>query len=85
MDIFANFFHVFDAGVGHVFTPASLLNIALGTLVGLAFGALPGLSSTMALAIFTPLTFGLLPSEAIVFLIGIQMSMEHLYVFNQGI
>ena len=74
MDIFANFFHVFDAGVGHVFTPASLLYIALGTLVGLAFGALPGLSSTMALAIFTPLTFGLLPSEAIVFLIAVFIS-----------
>jgi len=74
MDIFTNFFHVFSHGVGHVFTPTALLFIALGTLVGLAFGALPGLSSTMALAIFTPLTFGFAPTDAIVFLIAVFIS-----------
>ena len=39
--------------------PLSLLLIACGVVVGITFGAMPGLSSTMAVALFLPLTYGL--------------------------
>jgi putative tricarboxylic transport membrane protein len=45
--------------------------LLLGTAIGITFGAIPGLTSTMSLALFTPLTFGLDPKLAIVFLIAI--------------
>ncbi|QUS36735.1 tripartite tricarboxylate transporter permease [Falsirhodobacter algicola] len=54
--------------------PAMLGLIAAGTLLGLILGAIPGISSTMALAILMPTTFGMTPAAAILFLIAIFMS-----------
>lgn len=65
---------LYAAGVPIVFTPESLGLILLGVLLGILFGALPGLSSTMALALFTPLTFALSAEGAIVFLIAIYIA-----------
>ncbi len=48
--------------------------ILFGTVVGILFGSLPGLSSSMALAIFTPLTFGLGANQAIVLLIALYIA-----------
>lgn len=48
----------------------ALLWILLGTFCGLVFGALPGLSATMAVALLIPLTFYLEPVVAISMLIG---------------
>lgn len=48
----------------------ALLWILLGTFLGLVFGALPGLSATMAVALLIPLTFYLEPVVAISMLIG---------------
>jgi putative tricarboxylic transport membrane protein len=42
----------------------------LGVAVGLVFGAIPGLTYTMALALVLPLTFGMDPMTAIALLIG---------------
>ncbi|MCG6884715.1 MAG: tripartite tricarboxylate transporter permease [Silicimonas sp.] len=43
----------------------ALLYLFLGMLVGLFFGAVPGLGGTTALVMLTPLTFALAPIEAI--------------------
>ncbi len=48
--------------------------VLLGSLIGLIFGALPGLSSTMSLAVFLPLTFGMDAKQGIVFLICIYVT-----------
>lgn len=48
----------------------ALLWILLGTFLGLVFGALPGLSATMAVALLIPLTFYLEPVVAISMLMG---------------
>ncbi|MEW9672632.1 tripartite tricarboxylate transporter permease [Ammoniphilus sp. 3BR4] len=48
-----------------------LLAIVGGVLAGLTLGALPGLTSTMALAVLMPLTFGMDPILSICMLIGI--------------
>lgn len=50
------------------------LYIVLGSFIGLIFGALPGLSSTMSLAVFLPLTFGMDAETGIVFLICIYVT-----------
>ena len=48
------------AGILSVFTnPAGLLWVLLGVAVGLIFGALPGLSATMGVALIIPLTFAM--------------------------
>lgn len=49
-----------------------LLSLSLvGTAVGIVLGALPGVSSTMALAILLPLTFAMKPEAGMVFLIAV--------------
>lgn len=43
----------------------------LGVVIGVVFGALPGVSSTMSLAVLLPLTFSLDPLNALMFLMGV--------------
>jgi putative tricarboxylic transport membrane protein len=50
---------------------SNIFLLVLGTIIGITFGCLPGLTSTMSLAIFTPLTFGFQPESAFFFLIAI--------------
>ena len=57
--------------VGYLFTLQSLSYLALGTGIGLLFGAVPGLGGTTALALLIPLTFGMDPDAAIVLVGGI--------------
>ncbi len=45
--------------------------IVLGVLLGIVFGAIPGLTGTTAIAMFTPLTFALSTYAAFGFLLGI--------------
>lgn len=54
-----------------VFSGLSFVGVLLGTLFGMILGAIPGLTSTMALAILAPLTFGFDPLIAICMLMGI--------------
>ena len=42
-----------------------------GVAIGIVLGALPGVSSTMALAILLPVSFGLAPAAAMLFLIAV--------------
>jgi putative tricarboxylic transport membrane protein len=48
-----------------------LAMILVGTILGMVVGALPGLTATMAMAIFSPLTFFMPPLIGIPFLLGI--------------
>jgi putative tricarboxylic transport membrane protein len=51
-------------------SPAAIAAIGLGTLVGLIFGSIPGLTFTVALALALPITFSLEPVPAIGLLLG---------------
>jgi putative tricarboxylic transport membrane protein len=62
--------HLAQAAVA-VFSWQSLLLIVVGTAIGIVVGALPGLTATMAMAIFSPLTFFMPPLVGIPFLIGL--------------
>ena len=44
---------------------------ALGTILGILMGCLPGISSTMALAILLPVTYAMSPLSAMVFLMAV--------------
>lgn len=59
------------AGLEFFTDPAMFLSAFAGVLIGIVFGALPGLSSTMTLAVFIPFTFGMHPVFAFAFLLGL--------------
>ncbi|HKJ61994.1 MAG TPA: tripartite tricarboxylate transporter permease, partial [Hyphomicrobiales bacterium] len=50
--------------------PENILAISAGTAFGLIFGAIPGLTFSVALAIILPFTFALEPSTAIALLLS---------------
>lgn len=52
-------------GVNLILTPTSLFLILFSVLIGVTIGALPGLSSTMAVALLLPFTLGMDPIVAI--------------------
>lgn len=57
--------------IAGIFQPDALLFMVVGVLVGALIGAMPGLSVTMAIAILTPLTFWLEPTQGLAMLIGV--------------
>ena len=57
-----------------LFTIKGIMFLALGTFVGLVFGAIPGLGGTTAIALIIPLTYGMDPEEAITLVGGIMGS-----------
>ena len=59
------------AGMMSVCTPTALLLMAGGVVLGIVFGALPGLSATTGIALCLPITYRLGPIDAIALLIGI--------------
>ena len=50
--------------------PMTLLLVAVGTFMGLVFGALPGLTASMGIALLIPLTFTMDPVPALGMMIG---------------
>ncbi|MCI5075247.1 tripartite tricarboxylate transporter permease [Oricola sp.] len=65
-------------GMLHAFAtvsmPSHLLLILLGTVLGLMVGALPGLSSPMAIIVLLPITYSLEPLSAFELMMGIYVS-----------
>ncbi|WP_427030097.1 tripartite tricarboxylate transporter permease [Halomonas sp. H2] len=59
---------------GNVMMPAALLTLLLGTLAGMTIGALPGLSSTMGVALCIPITFSMPPDLALILLGAVYVS-----------
>ena len=55
----------------NVFNPLRLLVMSAGVTYGIMFGSIPGLSSSVAVAIIIPLTFGLEPLLAINLMIAV--------------
>ena len=51
--------------------PMNLVLMVAGTIVGIIFGAIPGLSGTMAVMLFMPLTYTMDSSTAIIFLLAL--------------
>ncbi|MWJ27034.1 C4-dicarboxylate ABC transporter permease [Halomonas sp. ZH2S] len=60
--------------LGNVLAPMALLTLILGTLAGMTIGALPGLSSTMGVALCIPITFNMPPELALILLGAVYVS-----------
>jgi putative tricarboxylic transport membrane protein len=55
-----------------VFDPTRLGFVALGVLIGLSLGVIPGLGGIVGLSLLLPFTFGMDPFTALAFLVGLQ-------------
>lgn len=58
-------------GLLFALAPLAILANLLGVAIGIVFGALPGLTATMGLALIVPLTFGIPPVVAFSALLGV--------------
>lgn len=58
-------------GLISILNPGTIALIFLGVVVGIIFGSIPGLTSTMAVALCLPLTFGMDPVDGIGTLIAL--------------
>lgn len=67
-------FDLLQQGLGIVFVPSTFALILGGTVVGVIFGALPGVSASMAVALALPFAYALDPVIAIAFLTAVYCS-----------
>ena len=58
-------------GLFHAVQPWNLLMIFFGTVLGILFGSMPGLTATMGLALLVPFTYGMDPAAGLLMLAGI--------------
>lgn len=63
--------HLILLGIGNAFTPINLGAMVLGVVIGMIFGAIPGLSGATAMSLLLPLTFVFRADTGVLFLIAI--------------
>ncbi len=66
-------FAMIAGGFASVLNLQGLFYIALGTFVGIIFGAVPGLSGAVAIALFIPVTYTLEPNISIALIMGLMI------------
>ena len=59
------------ASASHLLNAGNLAWLGLGTALGIVFGAIPGLTATMGLALLVPFTFSMDPAAGLMMLAGI--------------
>ena len=64
-------FELLATGFSIVFAPATFLFIVGGTIIGVIFGAMPGVSASMAVALALPFAYAMKPIVAIAFLVSV--------------
>lgn len=62
---------IFMTVIQNLFSPVCLIFMILGCIMGIIFGALPGLSGTVCVTLLLPMTFGMKPELGIALLISI--------------
>ncbi len=67
-------FELLKMGFGYVFDPSMFFMVCIAIVLGTIFGALPGVSATMAVALGLTFTYTMEPIPAIVFLVAIYCS-----------
>lgn len=58
-------------GAAAVCNPLGILLILLCTAAGIIFGSIPGLSATMAIALFLPVSYGMSPLIGMTLLVSV--------------
>lgn len=64
-------FNTLFTGLKIVLTPSTFLMITAGTILGVIFGAMPGVSASMAVALALPFAYAMNPVIAIAFLVAV--------------
>ncbi|MBS3872190.1 MAG: tripartite tricarboxylate transporter permease [Firmicutes bacterium] len=64
-------FDLLLSGFQIVLAPATFLLILAGTILGVLFGAMPGVSASMSVALAVPFTYAMSPVVAIAFLVAV--------------
>ena len=64
-------FSTLFTGLKIVLTPSTFLLITAGTILGVIFGAMPGVSASMAVALALPFAYAMNPVIAIAFLVAV--------------
>ena len=64
-------FQLIGGGFSTILTPIGIFLMFIGVAVGIVFGALPGLSATMAIALFLPVTYAMAASNAMTLLMAL--------------
>lgn len=64
-------FNLLGMGLNIIFTPSTFLLITAGTILGVIFGAMPGVSASMAVALALPFAYAMNPVIAIAFLVSV--------------
>ena len=64
-------------GMSLALSPSNLLFALLGTLLGIAFGAMPGLSATMGIAVLIPVSYGMPPATGLILLAGVYVGASY--------
>jgi putative tricarboxylic transport membrane protein len=69
-------FELLGTGIVDLFQLKYLLPLAIGTLVGVVGGSLPGITITMTVIVVLPFTFGLEPLQGLAAMIGVYVGGE---------
>ncbi len=64
-------FDLLFTGLGIVFQPSTFLLLVAGTILGVIFGAMPGVSASMAVALALPFAYSMNPVISIAFLVSV--------------
>ena len=64
-------------GLTTALSPSNLLAAVLGTVLGIAFGAMPGLSATMGIAVLIPVSYGMDPAMGLILLAGVYVGASY--------
>jgi putative tricarboxylic transport membrane protein len=62
---------LFLQGISNVLAPQIFMLVTIGVVVGIIFGAVPGLTAVMAIALCLPMTYGLSPSAGLSLLVAL--------------
>src|SRR4051794_34820276 len=71
------FFSTLGNATSMLADPSMLLAIAVGSLIGCIAGALPGITTTLAVGVALPFTFTIAPEAAVAFLVAITVGVNY--------
>jgi putative tricarboxylic transport membrane protein len=54
-----------------IFQPLHILFIIFGIIIGMIFGAIPGISGAIAMVLFMPMTYKMIPESGLILLLGL--------------
>ena len=64
-------FDLLSTGMAIVLNPTTFIMLAGGTILGVIFGAMPGVSASMAVALALPFAYSMKPVISIAFLVSV--------------